>query len=45
MFLSVPLTIAVKYLSLRNPHTLWLAALLSNRIEKATVSATPSLDD
>jgi predicted PurR-regulated permease PerM len=46
MFLSVPLTIAVKHLSLRNPHTLWLAALLSNTIEKTTVSTTtPSHDD
>jgi len=45
MLLSVPLTIAVKFLSLRNPHTLWLAVLLSNTVEKTTVSATPSADD
>jgi predicted PurR-regulated permease PerM len=45
MLLSVPLTIAVKFLSLRNPHTLWLAVLLSNTVEKTIVSATPSADD
>jgi predicted PurR-regulated permease PerM len=42
MILSVPLTIAVKFLSLRNPRTLWLAVLLSNTVEKTTVSATAS---
>ena len=45
MLLSVPLTIAVKFLSLRNPRTLWLAVLLSNTVEKTTVSTTPSADD
>jgi predicted PurR-regulated permease PerM len=45
MLLSVPLTIAVKFLSLRNPRTLWLAVLLSNTVEKTIVSATPSADD
>ena len=40
MLLSVPLTIAVKFLSLRNPRTLWLAVLLSNTVEQTTVSAT-----
>ncbi len=45
MLLSVPLTIAVKFLSLRNSHTLWLAVLLSNTVEKTIVSATPSADD
>jgi predicted PurR-regulated permease PerM len=42
MILSVPLTIAVKFLSLRNPNTLWLAVLLSNTVEQTTASATPS---
>jgi predicted PurR-regulated permease PerM len=45
MLLSVPLTIAVKFLSLRNPHTLWLAVLLSNSVEKTIVNAMPSADD
>ena len=45
MLLSVPLTIAVKFLSLRNPHTLWLAVLLSNTVERTTVSTTSSADD
>jgi len=45
MLLSVPLTIAVKFLSSRNPHTLWLAALLSNKVEETTVSATPGAAD
>jgi predicted PurR-regulated permease PerM len=45
MLLSVPLTIAVKFLSLRNPHTLWLAVLLSNTVEKTIVSTTLSADD
>jgi predicted PurR-regulated permease PerM len=45
MLLSVPLTIAVKFLSLRNSHTLWLAVLLSNTVEKTIVNTTPSADD
>jgi len=45
MILSVPLTIAVKFLSLRNPHTLWLAVLLSNKVEETTASATPAAAD
>jgi len=45
MILSVPLTIAVKFLSLRNPHTLWLAVLLSNKVEETTASATPAAVD
>jgi AI-2 transport protein TqsA len=45
MILSVPLTIAVKFLSLRNPHTLWLAVLLSNTVEETTASATPDAAD
>ncbi len=45
MLLSVPLTIAVKFLSLRNPHTFWLAVLLSNTVEKTTASATPGADE
>ena len=45
MLLSVPLTIAVKFLSLRNPNTLWLAALLSNKVEETTASATPASVD
>jgi AI-2 transport protein TqsA len=45
MLLSVPLTVAVKFLSLRNPRTLWLSVLLSNTVEKTTVSATPGADD
>lgn len=39
MLLSVPLTISVKFLSLRNPRTLWLSVLLSNRVEKVAVDA------
>jgi AI-2 transport protein TqsA len=45
MLLSVPLTIAVKFLSLRNPHTLWLAVLLSNTAEQTSASATPGAAD
>jgi len=45
MILSVPLTIAVKFLSLRNPRTLWLAVLLSNTVEQTTASATPGAAD
>ena len=45
MILSVPLTIAVKFLSLRNPSTLWLAVLLSNKVEETTASATPAAVD
>jgi len=45
MFLSVPLTIAVKFLSLRNPNTLWLAVLLSNKVEETTAGATPAAVD
>jgi predicted PurR-regulated permease PerM len=45
MLLSVPLTIAVKFLSLRNPNTLWLAVLLSNTVEQTTASATPGAAD
>ena len=45
MLLSVPLTIAVKFLSLRNPHTLWLAVLLSNKEEEASASATADAVD
>jgi len=45
MLLSVPLTISVKFLSLRNPNTLWLALLLSNKIEQTTASATPNAAD
>lgn len=45
MILSVPLTIAVKFLSLRNPRTLWLSILLSNTVEQTTVSATPGAAD
>jgi AI-2 transport protein TqsA len=45
MLLSVPLTIAVKFLSLRNPNTLWLAVLLSNKVEETTASATPAAVD
>jgi len=45
MLLSVPLTISVKFHALRNPHTLWLAILLSNKAEHTTVSATPVADE
>jgi predicted PurR-regulated permease PerM len=45
MLLSVPLTIAVKFLSLRNPSTLWLAVLLSNKVEETTASATHAAVD
>ena len=45
MLLSVPLTIAVKFLSLRNPNTLWLAVLLSNTVEETAASATPAAVD
>jgi predicted PurR-regulated permease PerM len=45
MLLSVPLTITVKFHALRNPHTLWLAILLSNKAEHTTVSATPVVDE
>jgi len=41
MFLSVPLTIALKFLALRNPDTLWLAVLLSNKVEKSAAGETP----
>ena len=41
MLLSVPLTIALKFLALRNPGTLWLAVLLSNNVEDTTTPETP----
>lgn len=41
MFLSVPLTIALKYLALTNPGTLWLAVLLSNKVEESAAGETP----
>ena len=45
MLLSVPLTISVKFLALRNPSTLWLSVLLSNRVEKITAEVTSSAAD
>ena len=45
MLLSVPLTIAVKFMALRNPGTLWLAVLLSNKIEKHPAEAIPEVAD
>jgi len=41
MLLSVPLTIALKFLALRNPGTLWLAVLLSNNVEDTTTPEAP----
>ena len=45
MLLSVPLTVSVKFLALRNPRTLWLSVLLSNRVEKVTVEVTQGAVD
>ena len=45
MLLSVPLTVSVKFLALRNPRTLWLSVLLSNRVEKVAVDVTPGAVD
>jgi predicted PurR-regulated permease PerM len=45
MLLSVPLTITIKFLASRNPHTLWFAILLSNKAEHTTVSAVSGTDD
>jgi predicted PurR-regulated permease PerM len=45
MLLSVPLTVSVKFLALRNPRTLWLSVLLSNRVEKVTVDVAQDAAD
>lgn len=45
MLLSVPLTIAVKFMSLQNPSTYWLSVLLSNQVEKTTAEAIPGATD
>ena len=45
MLLSVPLTVSVKFLAFRNPRTLWLSVLLSNRVEKVAVDVTQDAVD
>jgi len=45
MLISVPLTIALKFYAIRNPRTLWLAVLLSNKVEHTTVSSVSGTAD